>query len=110
MSAICIWPDLTWCNIDDIDEYSWKSDDYITINTVMCAEDIEAMLPLIKFPVNNNLVLCDCARTCLRECSVKVPIEWMSLDENSIYHDPGSCWHNEHSDGKYHEASIIPHK
>jgi len=28
MSAIAIWPDYTWCYIEAIDCYTWKSDDY----------------------------------------------------------------------------------
>jgi len=28
MQKICVWPDGTWCHWDDIEEYSWKSDDY----------------------------------------------------------------------------------
>lgn len=29
---ICLWSDGTWCEIDNIEEYSWMSDDYIKID------------------------------------------------------------------------------
>ena len=25
---ICVWADYTWCNSDEVEEYTWKSDDY----------------------------------------------------------------------------------
>ena len=25
---ICVWPDGTMCDLEDIEEYSWMSDDY----------------------------------------------------------------------------------
>ena len=28
MISICIWPDGSWCELDDLEEYPWKSDDY----------------------------------------------------------------------------------
>lgn len=28
MSNMCVWPDGMFCMSEDIDEYSWKSDDY----------------------------------------------------------------------------------
>jgi len=27
-----IWPDNTWCFAEELDDYSWKSDDYIVIS------------------------------------------------------------------------------
>ncbi len=29
---ICLWSDGTWCEIDNIEEYSWMSDDYMKID------------------------------------------------------------------------------
>ena len=26
--TFCVWPDGDWCRFEDIQEYSWKSDDY----------------------------------------------------------------------------------
>lgn len=28
---ICLWPDGTWCYGEDLDEYTWMSDDYEVI-------------------------------------------------------------------------------
>lgn len=28
-TRICIWPDDTWCDFDEVEEYGWKSDDYL---------------------------------------------------------------------------------
>lgn len=32
MEEICIWADYDWCWLNEVEEYSWKSDDYITVN------------------------------------------------------------------------------
>ena len=29
---LVIWPDNTWCFAEELDDYSWKSDDYIVIS------------------------------------------------------------------------------
>ena len=30
--CICVWPDGSWCAADEINEYDWKSDDYLEIS------------------------------------------------------------------------------
>lgn len=44
--AVCVWPDETWCFQDDIEEYSWKSDDYIIYHVPdeLSDEDIDALV------------------------------------------------------------------
>lgn len=27
-NKICVWPDGTWCFIEELHEYNWKSDDF----------------------------------------------------------------------------------
>ena len=39
MVSINVWPDGTWCYIEDIEEYAWKSDDYQTVVAVQGAEE-----------------------------------------------------------------------
>jgi hypothetical protein len=31
LSTICIWPDETWCYFEAINCYTWKSDDYLSV-------------------------------------------------------------------------------
>jgi len=26
--CVCVWPDNMWCLYEDIEQYTWKSDDY----------------------------------------------------------------------------------
>lgn len=44
MKMICLWPDGMWCNIENIDEYYWKSDDFILIEISDDIEDIDEYL------------------------------------------------------------------
>ena len=43
---ICIWSDGTWCFKDDIEDFSWMSDDYVEQEVAhnVTEEDIEKML------------------------------------------------------------------
>jgi hypothetical protein len=38
MANFCIWPDGTYCELEDIEEYGWMSDDYYV--TDQLPEDI----------------------------------------------------------------------
>ena len=29
---LVIWPDNSWCYLEDLEEYPWKSDDYIVVS------------------------------------------------------------------------------
>jgi hypothetical protein len=31
ISTLCVWPDGTWCYIEAVDCYTWKSDDYARV-------------------------------------------------------------------------------
>lgn len=56
-------------------------------------------------------VRCDAYNTCLKECAAKQVIDLNSIEKGSETYffltDPGSCWHNEHTDKQYREASIV---
>lgn len=56
----------------------------------------------------NIIVQCDAHATCLKDCIAKVPVDPYTVEPNSLLNDPGSCYHNDHSDGQYREASVIP--
>lgn len=45
MDMICVWPDETWCFLEDIDSYGWRSDDYFLLSTIGCEseEDVEKL-------------------------------------------------------------------
>ena len=32
MTTLAIWPDYTWCYLEAIECYTWKSDDYETLD------------------------------------------------------------------------------
>lgn len=49
-------------------------------------------------------VICTGSKTCLEECICKEP---HTPIRNSSCDDPGSCYHNNHSDGKFHEEGHI---
>ena len=40
---ICLWSDGMWCEFDDIEEYTWMSDDY-EVMEVPDDEDIDVWL------------------------------------------------------------------
>ncbi len=41
MKSICYWPDGTWCNFNELDDYCWKSDDYSRIEISYEIDDDE---------------------------------------------------------------------
>jgi hypothetical protein len=41
---VCQWPDGTWCGLDEIDNYSWMSDDYEVIAVDASTPDIDTFL------------------------------------------------------------------
>ena len=38
---ICIWPDDTWCEADQIESFAWKSDDYETAEVPDSVDDVD---------------------------------------------------------------------
>ena len=43
---VCVWPDGCWCRHEEIESYSWKSDDYSTyyIPEELNHTDIESLI------------------------------------------------------------------
>lgn len=44
---VCVWPDNTWCYIDDVEEYNWKSDDFKKVHLpedIISEEEIDALV------------------------------------------------------------------
>ena len=29
---LVVWPDDSWCYLEDLEEYTWKSDDYVVVS------------------------------------------------------------------------------
>jgi len=56
------------------------------------------------------IIQCDAHKTCLKSCPAKLIINLENVIPGSELYfflsDPGSCYHNQHSDGKFREASI----
>ena len=42
MDTICVWSDSTWCYLNDLEEYSWMSDDYVLVKCPEGQEDAVA--------------------------------------------------------------------
>ena len=38
---IAIWPDYTWCDMEEIEDFSWKSDDYSVVSVPWDLSDEE---------------------------------------------------------------------
>ena len=45
---IILWPDGDWCFEEHLNEYSWKSDDFLKIDLPSNIEDIDAWLALTQ--------------------------------------------------------------
>lgn len=41
MNIICVWPDYTWCYLNEIGDYLWKSDDFEVVKINLTEEEIE---------------------------------------------------------------------
>lgn len=37
MISICVWPDGTWCALEELHEYDWMSDDY-EVKVITCVQ------------------------------------------------------------------------
>lgn len=64
--------------------------------------------PLVYIPVNlltqvQPQSICEGRDTCLKHCEKK------NLYIPHPHSDPGACYHNDHSDGQYHECSPCEH-
>ena len=52
-------------------------------------------------------VRCTAHKTCLRSCIAKNVVNTADYrNKLTVLNEQGSCWHNNHTDGKYHEAWI----
>jgi len=47
MTEICVWADGTWCFKEDIEQYSWMSDDYAILRIPAGCDD-EAIDNFVK--------------------------------------------------------------
>lgn len=45
---ICVWADYTWCEEQDVEQYNWKSDDYMILAVPDDVEDIDAWVEETK--------------------------------------------------------------
>lgn len=56
------------------------------------------------------ILRCDAYKTCMRECIAKNKVDMDTIipgsEEYEFLLDPGSCYHNLHSDGKFREATV----
>jgi hypothetical protein len=39
MRVICVWPDGSWCDLEDLDDYRWMSDDFQRIEVSWDIDD-----------------------------------------------------------------------
>lgn len=45
MDKVCIWPDGTWCYLDEVEGYlQWMSDDYAVVMVPESIEDIDEFI------------------------------------------------------------------
>jgi len=56
--TICIWPDNTWCHKEELDEYSWKSDDWqaLLLNQDVPDDSIDGIIEMFNRTLTLTLI------------------------------------------------------